>query len=138
MKNATQQYAKQAKAIADKNKKEELRVNKKVNSQIFPLLKEISEDVEDAKMIPGVLKTVVQQAIFNEMMKRTIKDLDLINQLKGGDKRQIDKYAKLIELLEKEKISTAYTILDGLVEEIMLKEKMAMKRLSLKALYEGN
>jgi hypothetical protein len=135
MANAKQQYAKQAKLAADKNKKEIERVNKIVNEKIFPLLKEISDDVEDAKMIPGVLKTVVQQAIFNEMMKRKIKDLNLINQLKGGQKELVEKYAKLITLLENEPISVAYTILDGLVEEIMLKEKLAMKKLSLQALF---
>jgi hypothetical protein len=137
MKNASQ-INKQAKEAEKLKIKEEARVNKKVEDSIFPLLKEISDDVEDAKIIPGVLKTVIQQAIFNNMMKQTIESLDLITQLKGADKESIAKYSKLIELLEDEKISTAYTILDGLVEEITLKERLAMKKLSLSALYEGN
>jgi hypothetical protein len=139
MKNTTKsQYAKQVKENSKRDKENQDRVNKKVNDEIFPVLKTVTANVEEGKLLPSVLKTVIQQAILNKMMKMTVKELDLVAQLKGGDKNEVAKYAQVIKLIEDEPISIAYTILDGLVEEITTKERLFMKRFNLNDIYAEN
>lgn len=138
MSNAQSQYGKQKKQVDKKISEEEQRVNKKVNEVVFPLLQEISSTVDEAALLPAVLKTALQQAVLNEMMKMKLGDLHLEDQLKGGKEEDWIKFAKLIKVLEDEPISIVYNILEGLGDEIALKQRLYWKNVELSKLYEQN
>ena len=116
-------------------KKNEDRVNKKVNEEIFPLLKEISEDIIESTMIPSVLSQTIQQAVLNLQTTLTVKELGLTELLRE-DNPQTEKYRKLLNMLESETVKDAFAILEGINNEIGRKQRLFWKGKQLSELYD--
>jgi hypothetical protein len=117
-------------------KKKEDRVNKKVNDIVFPAIKEISDDIDDALIIINVLNQVIQQAMINSRDKTTVNDLNLLD-LMNDNTDKVNKYKNVINLISDESVKDAISILQGIAEEINLKQRLFWKGKKLTELY-GN
>jgi len=140
MKNAKKQsksqLSKLSKEMEKKNKEHEERIKVIVNENIFPLLKEVSTDSEDAEAMCGALKGAIQASLMNKALELTVKELKLDEMLKGMDSKEWERYNRILKSMENEKIATSYKILEGIIGEIALRKRVFLRKHSLAALYE--
>jgi hypothetical protein len=100
-----------------KSKDEVLRKRKKVKEELYPLLVEKSESIEDAKMLLSVNVLAIKQAFNNKMKEIKVSELDLLNKINSeGD--QYVRFRDLLMMFQDEFLPDALEMIDGMVQEI--------------------
>ena len=107
-----------------------------VRNDIYPFLLKNSANIEDAKMMCGVLTQGWRQAFQARMLEVTVAELDLVKKMdtKNSDYK---KFSALNDMLKDEKLVVALNMLEGMPQAIdvyLRKENQTRTLKSLKDL----
>lgn len=89
----------------------------KVKNELYPVLEQKSDNIEDAKLICSGTAIAIQQAFINLMRTYKVGQLELDKMLNA----QSDRYAvykSVLDLFQSETISDAMEMLEGMPKEI--------------------
>lgn len=96
--------------------KEAKRQRALIKEQLYPLLITDSLNIEDAKQMCYATSIAIKQAFNNGMLKTTIEELGMKTKVaKGGEN---ERFRKILEIFEKENVSVACGLLDGMQDAI--------------------
>ena len=98
--------------MADAKRIERVKTQRnKAKNELYPLLLEASESIEDAKFLCNVIATSIKQAFNNQMIEQLVSSLDLVSKLNTEEKKH-DYFKRLIEMFENESIASALAVID--------------------------
>ena len=109
----------------------------KVKDELYPLLLEGSDSVEDAKVYCQAISIAIKQAFNNRMIDTKVKDLGLLEKL-DPENDQYERYKKALEMFADEPLTPALEMLEGMtgVIDSFIREEMTKRKLdSLKATF---
>lgn len=113
--------------------REELgRLRSLVKNSVFPLVAELSTNIEDAQTFVAALSMAIKQSFNNQMITTKVSDLKIEDYLVDNDKA--DRYRKLLDIIKDETITGALMVLDGFSNPIQLALKEENLKRSLKDL----
>lgn len=99
------------------SKKEVLRQRAIVTEKLWPILLQKTDSISDASVAVQTLLVTVRNQFGNYMMKLSLKDLDLVKNIKPEFDKN-GRYAEILNLLDSEKLSDVVNLLDGVSNEI--------------------
>lgn len=114
-------------AQQEEREKEEKRRGALLKDQLYPLLLETTENVEDCKMFLQTLQLVIEQAFMNLKREKVVFDLQLTDENHMRDNPESQRYRRLLELLQYENVASALDILTSMNNIIQNNERTLMK-----------
>ena len=96
---------------------EAIRRRKLVKEELYPLLCEVTDNIDDAKRLCGATASAAQSMFLNRMRNLNIEELGLHEMVDKTNKDSL-KFLKLIELIQKENVAVAMELLNGFAQEI--------------------
>lgn len=101
----------------------------KCKNELYPMVKDASKSIEDAKTFCGVVSNTMRQMFAQQMKTLKVKDLDLISKL---DKKapNYNDYLRLLNNLAEETITDALEMIEGfpqVIDNILRSEAMERK-----------